>query len=373
MKNTVGLVRRFILSLLAMIAVPASLVLAQGFTPADQTAVMQASQSVTAEKYPNAEVVQVDQKTWIHYASDGTFVQWYESYVKILSEKGRRRHTSVTSSFTIPYNTTMFTLVEVIKPDGSVTKIDIEKNSREMVEQSQMESNIYNPNARLIRVTIPELHIGDMVHFIMFDEFTKARMPDTFSDYVTFEGTDPLVHSVYTIVAPNAVPLASIALKAEVPGTVTTKTQETGDEIIYTWVAHDVPRAYEEPRMPQLYTQVQRLLVSTIPDWETVSRWYWNLSEPHLKRTTPEMKKTVDELVQGIDDPEIKIVKIFTWVSQKVRYLGITAETEAPGYEPHSVDMTFERRAGVCRDKAALLVSMQIGRASCRERVCNDV
>ncbi|HHO75205.1 MAG TPA: DUF3857 domain-containing protein, partial [Deltaproteobacteria bacterium] len=94
------------------------------------------------------------------------------------------------------------------------------------------------------------------------------------------------------------------------------------------------------------------------PDWETVSRWYWNLSEPHIEKTTPEMKKTVDELVRGIDDPVRKIEKIFTWVSQEIRYLGITAETEAPGYEPRRVDMTFERRSGVCRDKAALLVSM---------------
>lgn len=37
---------------------------------------------------------------------------------------------------------------------------------------------------------------------------------------------------------------------------------------------------------------------------------------------------------------------------------GITAETEAPGYEPHDVSLTFNQRYGVCRDKAALLVSM---------------
>ena len=331
---------------------------ASQFSALEKDAVIKSAREVTQQKYPNAEVVHVDQRSWIHYNTDGTYVQWYEAYAKILTEKGRRRYTSVTSSFTIPYNTTMFTLVEVIRSDGSAVAVDIEKNSREMVEQSQMEANIYNPNDKLLRVTIPEVNIGDLVHFIMFDDFTKARMPGTWSDFVTFESTDPIVRSEYIVVAPKDNPLKSIALKAEIPGTMTSSEEHTGDEIVYTWTAVDVPRAYEEPQMPKLHTQAQRLLVSTIPDWETISRWYWELSKPHIFKTTPQMEKKVNDIVRGIDDSTEKIEAIFQWVSQGVRYLGITAEKDAPGYEPHPVNMTFERRAGVCRDKAALLVSM---------------
>jgi len=53
--------------------------------------------------------------------------------------------------------------------------------------------------------------------------------------------------------------------------------------------------------MPPYYTVVQRLLASTIPDWQTVSRWYWNLSKPRLDATTPAMQAKVDELVAGAD------------------------------------------------------------------------
>jgi len=38
--------------------------------------------------------------------------------------------------------------------------------------------------------------------------------------------------------------------------------------------------------------------------------------------------------------------------------MGITTAKAAPGYEPHDVDITFENRYGVCRDKAALLAAM---------------
>jgi len=38
--------------------------------------------------------------------------------------------------------------------------------------------------------------------------------------------------------------------------------------------------------------------------------------------------------------------------------MGLTLEDDAPGYEPHDVNITFDNRYGVCRDKAALLVSL---------------
>ncbi|MGC9325293.1 MAG: DUF3857 domain-containing protein [Desulfomonilia bacterium] len=331
---------------------------AQTWEPLDREETIQQAGTITPDMYPNSDVVQLNQQTWVRYRDDGTFIEWYEAYIKILTEKGRRRYQTIPSSFTIPYNTTMFTRVEIIRADGSVHSVDIEKNSREMVEQSQIQSNIFNPNDRVLQVSIPELDVGDTVHVIIFDEFTKARMPGSWSDFTTFEGTDPIIQSVYTVVAPADKPLRSIALKAEIPGTVTRMEHRSAGEMVYTWTARNVPRAYEEPEMPPLHTQVQRLLVSTIPDWETVSQWYWNLSWPHIERTTPEMRKTVDHLTSGSSDAREKIESIFRWVSQEIRYLGITVEQEAPGYEPHDVDMTFERKAGVCRDKAALLVAM---------------
>ena len=109
--------------------------------------------------------------------------------------------------------------------------------------------------------------------------------------------------------------------------------------------------------MPDLHTCVQRLLVSTTPDWETVSRWYWRLSEPHYV-PSPELSAKVRELKVKAGDSDASIRALFRFVAQDIRYLGITAETEAPGYEPHDVRDTFAARHGVCRDKAALLVVM---------------
>ena len=53
-----------------------------------------------------------------------------------------------------------------------------------------------------------------------------------------------------------------------------------------------------------------------------------------------------------------KAKALFYYVSQKIRYMGLTPEKDRPGFEPHDVCLTFGKKYGVCRDKAALLVAM---------------
>jgi transglutaminase-like putative cysteine protease len=95
-----------------------------------------------------------------------------------------------------------------------------------------------------------------------------------------------------------------------------------------------------------------------MPDWQTVSKWYWNLSKSHLEATTPEMKQTVDSLTAGSTTEMDRIKSVFYFVSKKVRYMGLTPEKDRPGFEPHDVEITFDKKYGVCRDKAALLVAL---------------
>ncbi len=73
---------------------------------------------------------------------------------------------------------------------------------------------------------------------------------------------------------------------------------------------------------------------------------------------TPGMKQTVDDLTAGKSAEEDRIKSIFYFVSKKIRYMGLTPEKDRPGFEPHDVEITFGKKYGVCRDKAALLVSM---------------
>ena len=327
----------------------------------DRKEAVTAAKAVTVEAYPDADIVLVDGARWFSYRTDGTYVKWDEQYFRILTEKGRRKFRTISSYFTIPYQRgpedCKIPALEIIKPDGTVIPVDVEGQSKIMVNPSSMRSNIYNPNSKIIKVNVAGLEKGDILHYVMYDRIVHPKVPDSWYDWLTFESTMPILRSTVSIYAPKELPLKSIALKGEIEGTVTREESEEDGIIHYQWEARNVPRLFPEPKMPPPRTVAQRLLVSTFPDWESVSRWYWKLSEPHLD-TTPGIEAKVAELTDGIEDPMGKIEAIFRFVSQKIRYLGIISETEAPGYEPHDVKDTFEARHGVCRDKAALLAAM---------------
>ena len=319
---------------------------------------VEAALAVTSDVYPNADTVVVDEQIRVEYEPDGTSVTWDDEYVKVLTEKGKRAQRALSFNYTLPYGTVEVARLDIVKPDGTVVPVDVAGQSRVMTDRSQMSSNIYNPNRKILNVSVPGLEIGDVCHVLSVRRTVKPRVPDTWSDYSVFEYTSPLKHIVYDVFGPKSLPLRRIALRDEVAGTVTHTTDDLGDRVRHRWEIRDVARMYREPRMPALYTVVQRLLVSTIPDWEAISRWYWELCKPHLDAVTPAMEQKVAALVEGAGSRRERIERIFQFVSQQVRYMGITTETEAPGYEPHDVKVTFENRYGVCRDKGALLVAM---------------
>src|SRR5205085_2690590 len=166
------------------------------------------------------------------------------------------------------------------------------------------------------------------------------------------------VRATYEFIGAQDKPLRSKVVLAEVPGTVSHEEKTQDGQIHYLWTARNVPQIFPESGMPEAFTVCQRLLVSTAYDWKEVSQWYWKLCEPHLKSATPEMTAKATELAAKGATTEEKVRAIFKFVSQEIRYMGITTEKEAPGYEPHDVNITFHNRYGVCRDKAALLTSM---------------
>ena len=352
--------------------------------------ILAASAAVTPEAYPDADTVLLDSVTFDRYEPDGTSVTYDDTYVKVMTEKGRRDSRTDSLHFNVVYGTNEIVAAEIIKPDGTVLPVDLARNSSVMIDPSSMGSNIYDPNDKILRVSYPGLEIGDIVRLAFRRTEYKVRVPDMWSEYQVFENFAPILRYTYVVSSPDARPIRHFCLRAPVEGTVTNfsaKASEAG-RTLHTWEIRDVPQAFPEPDMPAFYTVAQRLLLSTAEDWPSLSRWYWNLCKPRLAATTPEMKALVASIREQASSagegrassrpqwegpassgpqgegpassgPQDKTLRaLFTWVSQNVRYMGVTTETEAPGYEPHDVSMTFDNRYGVCRDKAALLVAM---------------
>ena len=320
-------------------------------------ALLEQSSAISTTLFPDADTVLLDDITRVRYEADGTSVLNSDSAIKILTEKGKRDYQTLSLSFNASYGTNYFTCVERITPGGEIIPVQIEENSRLMVEPEQMSANIYNPNQKVLELSVPGLQIGDILRYAFTDITTKPLVPNSWSDYQVFESTMPICKATYEVNAPQSLPLQHSQIKDVIEGTLEADQRDEGDRIIYTWSLKDIPQFFPEPSMPDAYTQTQRLLISTLASWEELSRWYWELCLPRMECTTPALEEKVKELTAGKNRAE-KINTLFQFVSQDIRYMGITTEEEAPGYEPHDVAITFENRYGVCRDKAALLAAM---------------
>lgn len=352
MKLRISLLSLFLTLIASSAEPPASFLL-------DTRAVIEAAKRVTREKYTDSDRMLVDNHVLETYEKDGTSVAWDDEYTKVLTEKGRRESSSFSLDFNTHYGTSMVHRAEIIKPDGRVIPIDVNTYSRIMTDPSQMGMNIYDPADKVLTCAIPGLEIGDMYHIVSCRIVTKARVPDTWCDMSIFEYDNPILKQEYEISAPSDRPLYHKILRAPVSNTVTyTETKLPNGRTRHLWQVRNVPQMFPEPNMPPLQTVAQRIMLSTIKDWRDVSRWYWNLCQPAFQKTDPEMLPMVNKLIEGATTRDEKIRRIFKFVSQEIRYMGITTEDTAPGYEPHEVGMTFKNRYGVCRDKAALLATM---------------
>jgi len=325
----------------------------------DTRTVVESAKTVTREKYTDSDRMLIDNHVLEAYEKDGTSVAWDDEYFKVLTEKGRRESGSFSLEFNTHYGTSMVYRAEIIKPDGRVIPIDVNTYSRIMTDPGQMGMNIYDPANKVLTCAIPGIEINDMYHIISCRIVKKAYVPDTWSDMSIFEYDNPILKQDYEISAPADRPLYHKVLRAPVSNTVTyTETKLPNGRTRHLWQVRNVPQMFPEPNMPPLQTVAQRIMLSTTKDWREVSRWYWNLCQPAFKKTDAEMQPMVNKLIEGALTREDKIRSIFKFVSQEIRYMGITTEDTAPGYEPHEVGMTFKNRYGVCRDKAALLAVM---------------
>ena len=339
--------------------------------------------SVTAARFPDADTAAVFQWEETRYEEDGTYETTWTSIDKILTDRGLEKSRSVSLWNNDFYGSITVLVARVHSPDGSVRDIDLAENLAEAVDTSSLSSNIHDPNDKTWTLAFPGIAVGDAVETTVRRTVRKARCEGVYADWLAFEQTGPVLWQGARIDGPVSRPIRSRAFRD--PGPValfhSAETNRASGRIAETWIARDTPRYFSEPDMPPAHECTARLLLSTAPDWESLSRWYAALCAPHLAATNAAMAAKVRELVAaagasgggigasggeagvsggeaGVSWRDATVRALFDFVSREVRYMGAMAESEAPGYEPHDVSLTFDNRYGVCRDKAALLVAM---------------
>ena len=320
--------------------------------------VIKKSKSVTKEKYPNSNLVLLDSLEVFEYKKDGTSLLKEESFFKILDEEGKNSKNIISISYDEHYGKAFYEYVAIIKESGEVVEIDLEKNSSEKINPAMQGSNIYEMSDKIIVVNIPNLEIGDTL-YTKEQHITKKPLIDGESSYSSYgENFYPILHKKAVVVAPKDNAIVKSEILSGKDGFYSFKEEGKDDKIYYIFEVNNVPLATYEPNMITPSRTFMRFKVSTINSWGEISKWYYNLAEPRIDKTTDEIKEKAMELIKGASSEKEKYENIFFWVSRNIRYFGDAKEENRPGFEPHDVSYTFETMTGVCRDKAALIVAM---------------
>lgn len=141
-------------------------------------------------------------------------------------------------------------------------------------------------------------------------------------------------------------------------GQAQTQTAIKGEMNWYAFSMSDITPLKREAQMVDLSDVAPKLLLTTSPDWEAKSMWFYGVNEDFgsFEWDDAILRKT-NEILDGALNEIDSISRLTHWVADEIRYSGISMG-EGEGYTLHKATMTFTDRAGVCKDKAGMLVAM---------------
>lgn len=256
-----------------------------------------------------------------------------------------------------------FADMKIYHPDGTVDELDVKK----ACDYAAPARAIYW-GARQIMMEPGMLQPGDVIDYTIDKKgFTYALlladndedrfvppMRGEFYDIVPFWVEAPTVKKVYRVSVPKSKDVQYEFFQGDCQSSV----KFDGDRRVYTFWVDDAVPFKGEPNMVDRFDVAPKLMMSSTPKWVDKSLWFNKVNEDYGSfNPTPEAQKKVDELLKGKTDEMERISILTHWVADNMRYSGISMG-KGEGYTLHNTQTNFTDRAGVCKDKAALLISM---------------
>lgn len=280
---------------------------------------------------------------------DGTGEALRRYRVALLSDRAIRQYSQDETVYNLGYDTVEVVAARVHLPNGSIVEVD-----STAIKDVPLPAygKFFLQNVREKIITFPALQVGAEIEIVYKEITREPPMDGEFNMSEYFEHSDPMQKKVVEVSIPSTMPLN---WKVRGPGVAHLKYERDG-RVHHSWSIQDVPQIVPEPGMPPFPEIGRQLLVTTIPDWETWSKWYYALAEPEMVADSS-IKAEVAALTGGKTRNEA-IRSIFQFVSNKIRYVDTALTGRKAGYKPESASVTFRNKYGVCRDKAALMVTM---------------
>jgi hypothetical protein len=327
-----------------------------------------------AAKY-NADAVVVLDETDVRVRPSGIGTARTHVVTKVLRDGAIRPLAVQTFEFDPHTNRLELLAVRVYRKEGAVEEVPLATK----VQQPQPASGVFWGTQQYL-VSVPRLNVGDAVETLCemtgfnvayladaagetptppndeqlnaYGEVLQPPVAGNWHDEVHFWSNHPIIEKRYRVRVPKDKPLQHEIYNGELRVGALLE----GDEVVYTFEKKDIAPFKDEPAMEPRENVATKLLLATLPSWEDKSRWLYSVSEPQFQADDA-IRAQVAEVIRDCKTDEDKYTALNHWVAENIRYAG-TSRGMCEGYTIHDIKETFHDRAGVCKDKAGMLVGM---------------
>jgi hypothetical protein len=305
-------------------------------------------------------------KTSVEVSDAGSGKFFINKIIRINNDKGAMANRVIKYDYDPLTAFAEFTSVEVYRADGSVRKIDVST----AVDYAAPARQIYW-GARQIMIEVGRLSKGDVLAYqiskkgFTYALLTAGEMTDDeerfippmrgqFYDIVPFWVSEPTVCKQYSVSVPADKPVQYEFYQ----GACRSSIRMADGRKVLNFEVQDVLPVAKENYMVDLYDAAPKLMLSSTPEWKDKSLWFYGVNEDFGSFEPYEpAQKMVDKIIKGAKDDMEKISRLTHWVADNIRYSGISMG-KGEGYTLHPTKMNWDDRCGVCKDKAAILISM---------------
>ncbi len=319
-----------------------------------------------AKEFPGAPYLVVFDRSSVRVEESGLSHVEKEVLYKVLNAEGAKTLQSLTFGYDPLSAFVQVKEMKVLRAGGGVETVPLDS-----VRDYPAPARAIYWGAREIVIPAGRLDPGDGVWVKTYQKgFTYALLssqaespPDEryvppmkghFYDIVPFYADVPVLLKNYRLLLPAAKKLQFELYNGQARHYVHAR----GGHNEFFWEMKDILPFKGEPDMVDLSDVAPKLLLSTSPDWQAKSLWFYQVNEDYGSFAfDDEIKAKVDEIVRGARDDWEKISRLTHWVAEEIRYSGISMGP-GEGYTLHKGTMTFRDRCGVCKDKAGMLITM---------------
>jgi len=318
--------------------------------------------SGTAAEYPKSQVLTLFDSTIVLVEESGLSHFQTHTLQKVLTSKGGFNLSSVKFSYD-PFSAMMMVKkVRIYRKDGGIEEV---LPSR--IYDYPQPANLILWGAREIMIAPGHLDVGDALEIITYKKgFSYALLMDNeddkyippmrghFYDIIPFWASEDVLAKVYQVSLPSNKELTYRVFNGQMDIVVTAENNLK----ILTFTSKDIKPFVQERGMVSLWDVAPKLIMTTAPDWQAKSRWFYGVNEDFGSfESGPALKAKVAEILTGAKNEMDSVSRLTHWVADNIRYMGLNMGP-GEGFTLHKADMTFTDRCGVCKDKAGILVAM---------------